>query len=198
VDASKRKGEGRQVDFAEVDRRYEELKRQYDAGLINTEQFDEQLRALMIQDEQGRWWAKSRDTGAWSYHDGTRWVASDPPGRPAHRPGGPAGPPDPSPGPTSGGYVSPGPSDPGYGATGGGYVSHGPSTAPQTVSQGLAIVFYAAAIFIPLAGAVIWFIYRTNPNPADQAIARNTGIIAIVAASFYFLVCVCLSIGMGL
>jgi hypothetical protein len=170
-------GEGRQVDFDDVDRRYAELKRQYDSGMINADQFDEQLRALMIQDEQGRWWAKSRETGVWSYYDGSRWVQGDPPRRPPVRTADPGRPPDVHAGPAPGGTMT-----------------YGPPSSTPAVSQGLAIVFYAAALFIPLAGAVIWFIYRSNPNPADQAVARNTGIITIPVTSLWFLVCVCLPI----
>ncbi|MDQ3965676.1 MAG: hypothetical protein M3246_04365, partial [Actinomycetota bacterium] len=69
----------REVNFQEADRRYAELKRQLDAGTISTEEFDTQLRQLMVQDEEGRWWAKSRKTGEWNYHDGSAWVRGTPP-----------------------------------------------------------------------------------------------------------------------
>ena len=70
----------REVNFQEADRRYIELKRQLDAGTISTEEFDAQLRQLMVQDQEGRWWAKSRKTGEWNYHDGSAWVRGTPPG----------------------------------------------------------------------------------------------------------------------
>jgi hypothetical protein len=70
----------REIDFREADRRYAELKRQLDAGTISTEEFDAQLRQLMVQDDEGRWWAKSRKTGEWNYHDGSAWVRGTPPG----------------------------------------------------------------------------------------------------------------------
>ena len=53
----------REVNFQEADRRYAELKRQLDARSISPEEFDAQLRQLMVQDDEGRWWAKSRKTG---------------------------------------------------------------------------------------------------------------------------------------
>jgi hypothetical protein len=70
----------REVNFQEADRRYAELKRQLDAGTISTEEFDAQRQQLMVQDDEGRWWAKSRESGDWHYHDGEGWVRSTPPG----------------------------------------------------------------------------------------------------------------------
>jgi hypothetical protein len=63
--------------FRETDRRYAEIKRRHKAGALTAEEFDEQL---MIQDEEGRWWAKARTTGEWHYHNGTAWVKDTPPG----------------------------------------------------------------------------------------------------------------------
>jgi tetratricopeptide (TPR) repeat protein len=68
------------VDFQEADRRYAEIKRHQETGGLTQEEFDKQLEALMVQDEEGRWWAKSRTTGDWHYHDGTTWVKGKPPG----------------------------------------------------------------------------------------------------------------------
>jgi hypothetical protein len=78
----------REVNFQEADRRYIELKRQLDTGTISPEEFDAQLRQLMVQDQEGRWWAKSRKTGEWNYHDGSAWVRGTPPGyqQPPRRP----------------------------------------------------------------------------------------------------------------
>ncbi|HKZ27386.1 MAG TPA: NCS2 family permease, partial [Rubrobacteraceae bacterium] len=67
------------MDFHEVDRRYAELKRQHDSGTLSTEEFDAQLEQLMVQDDQGRWWTKSRETGEWHYHDGDTRVQGTPP-----------------------------------------------------------------------------------------------------------------------
>lgn len=68
------------MDFREIDRRYAELKRQHDAGSINAEEFDAQRKQLMVQDDEGRWWAKARDTGLWMGYTGTTWVLGTPPG----------------------------------------------------------------------------------------------------------------------
>jgi hypothetical protein len=72
------------VDFQEADRRYAEIKRHQETGGLTQEKFDKQLKALMVQDEEGRWWAKSRTTGDWHYHDGTAWVKGKPPGYQGH------------------------------------------------------------------------------------------------------------------
>jgi len=81
---------GHEVGFREADRRYAELKRQHEAGEISGEEFDAQLKQMMVQDDEYRWWAKSRKTGQWHYHDGSAWVPDTPPGyqqRPLTLPG---------------------------------------------------------------------------------------------------------------
>ena len=62
------------MDFQEADRRYVDIKRSYESGGLTQEELDEQLEQLMVQGEEGRWWAKSRSAGEWYYHDGTTWV----------------------------------------------------------------------------------------------------------------------------
>ena len=68
----------RRIDFQEADRRYAELKRQLDAGIITDEEFDTQRQQLMLKDDEGRWWAQSRRTGEWHYHNGSVWVRGTP------------------------------------------------------------------------------------------------------------------------
>jgi hypothetical protein len=68
------------VDFREVDRVYAELKQRHESGDLPQEEFDEQLKQLMVQDEEGRWWVKSRSAGEWYFHDGTDWIKDMPPG----------------------------------------------------------------------------------------------------------------------
>jgi beta-lactam-binding protein with PASTA domain len=64
--------------FEEVDRRYAQLKRLHHSGEITQEEFDEQLKRSMVQDQRGRWWGKSRKSGGWHYHDGSAWVRGTP------------------------------------------------------------------------------------------------------------------------
>jgi hypothetical protein len=68
------------VDFQEADRRYAEIKRRHEAGTLTDEEYDEQLKQLMVQDQEDRWWSKSRKTGEWHYYDGTAWIKDTPPG----------------------------------------------------------------------------------------------------------------------
>src|SRR5918912_3989599 len=70
---------GREEKFREADRRYAELKRQLDARSISEEEFEAERQRLMVLNE-GHWWAKSRETGEWHYHDGSAWVRGTPPG----------------------------------------------------------------------------------------------------------------------
>jgi hypothetical protein len=70
----------REIGFQAADRRYAELKRKLDAGSISEEEFDAQRHRLMVKDNEGRWWAKSRKTGEWHYRDGDTWVPGTPPG----------------------------------------------------------------------------------------------------------------------
>ena len=53
------------MDFREVDRRYADLKQQYDNGSLSHEEFGAQLKQMMVQDDEGRWWAKSYEAGEW-------------------------------------------------------------------------------------------------------------------------------------
>jgi hypothetical protein len=69
-----------EIDFGEADRRYAELKRQLDAGAIDDEEFEAQRQRLMVQDDEGRWWAKFGESGEWHYRDGITWTRGTPPG----------------------------------------------------------------------------------------------------------------------
>jgi hypothetical protein len=71
---------GREESFQEADRRFAELARQRDAGSISDQEFDAQRRQLMVQDAEGRWWAKIGKSGEWHYRDGSAWVRGTPPG----------------------------------------------------------------------------------------------------------------------
>lgn len=67
------------MDFREADRHHAKLARQRDTGSISDEEFNSQLEQLMVQDDEGRWWAKVGDSGQWHYHDSDDWVQGTPP-----------------------------------------------------------------------------------------------------------------------
>lgn len=70
------------MDFVQADKKYDELKQEFEAGRLSSEAFDEALREMMVLDAQERWWAKSRASGDWHYFDEDKndWVQDKPPG----------------------------------------------------------------------------------------------------------------------
>jgi hypothetical protein len=87
------------MNFTEADAKYELVKQRYQAGALTAEELDEQLRALMVLDNTGRWWAKSRENGNWHYYDtaSDSWLLATPPvdtaaDAPTTEPSGPASP----------------------------------------------------------------------------------------------------------
>ncbi len=66
--------------FREADRKYAEAAHRRDAGEITREEFDAERKRNMVLDKEGRWWAKSKKSGEWKYHDGKDWVPGAPPG----------------------------------------------------------------------------------------------------------------------
>ena len=68
------------IGFQEADRRYAELKRQRDAETIGDEEFETRRQQLIVQDAEGRPWAKFGESGEWHYRDGGTWVRGTPPG----------------------------------------------------------------------------------------------------------------------
>ena len=186
--------------FAEADLQYRELKQQFDAGRLDEAAFEEAIRDLMLQDEQGRWWAKARDTGQWNYYDAVtqNWVPASPPTQ--------APPPPPS--YTTGRAVEPITVEPAavepasvestYGA--------GAAYQPQVVqpsaqafsaasfragqpelSPGLKVIFYILSFLVPIVGIVLYFVYRGKPAMEDRSAARRFlihGVISFDLSSF--------------
>jgi hypothetical protein len=64
--------------FKRAEDEFFKLKGQVGAGRITQAQFEEQLRALVVQDAQGRYWMLGADSGKWYVHDGTQWVERNP------------------------------------------------------------------------------------------------------------------------
>jgi len=137
--------------FADVDSQYESLKQQWQAGGLTDEAFDEALKGMMIQDEQGHWWAKARDTGQWNYYDNASqaWVPATPPSAAQQA------------------YTSaPAPQSDG-------------ASQPE-LSSGLKVVFYIVSFFVPVVGIVLFFVYRSKANQSDRPAARLFLILGIL------------------
>jgi len=66
------------MDFQELQRRYNELREQFDAGEISEEAFREEIEGLQLKDEQGRYWTIGAQSGKWYRYDGRRWVQETP------------------------------------------------------------------------------------------------------------------------
>lgn len=161
--------------FAEVDRRYQELKMQFDAGDLAAEEFDEALRALMLQDEQGRWWAKARESGQWYFYDaGTqRWALALPPT---------VAPPPPPPPPPPAYKAQPVRADahftepvtPTYAET-------AQSILQPELSPPLKVIFAFLSFFVPIVGIVFYFVYRNKPAQQDRAAAKLFLVLGVVS-----------------
>ncbi len=67
------------MDFSRVEAEFHRFKGQFETGALSEAEFKAQLENLMLQDERGRWWMIGYETGQWYYHDGAKWVRSDPP-----------------------------------------------------------------------------------------------------------------------
>ena len=70
---------GRPDPYGEVERRFRALQAKYQSGAVDQAAYQVELKELLVQDEEGRYWTLT-GTG-WHWYDGQRWVRADPPGR---------------------------------------------------------------------------------------------------------------------
>jgi len=66
--------------FNDVERSVQRLRRQYTAGRMTRDQLKEELRRLMILDNDGIWWMIGLETDRWYKYNGSEWVLANPPG----------------------------------------------------------------------------------------------------------------------
>ncbi len=71
--------------FEEVEAKVKILRERYRKGYLTHDQFQGELRRLMILGENGLWWTMGIDSQKWYYYDGEQWVAATPPGYEARR-----------------------------------------------------------------------------------------------------------------
>lgn len=67
------------ISFQQAEDRYFILRGQLETGKLTRSQFEVELKQLMVQDTQGRYWIIGSDTGKWHYYDGANWIESTPP-----------------------------------------------------------------------------------------------------------------------
>ncbi len=71
--------------FEAVEAKVRILRERYRAGYLTHDQFQQELRRLMILGEDGHWWMMGIESRQWYYYDGNGWVAATPPGYDAAR-----------------------------------------------------------------------------------------------------------------
>lgn len=65
--------------FADVERKVVSLRQRYNSGYLTREQLQNELRSMMILDDDGRWWMLGLESNRWYYFDGRNWVPAEPP-----------------------------------------------------------------------------------------------------------------------
>lgn len=69
--------------FNDLERRYAELRRQWEANELSPQQFEEAVNELRFQTEDGTWWQLRGRDGLWLRWDGAAWQEAKPPAQPA-------------------------------------------------------------------------------------------------------------------
>lgn len=67
------------MDFGEAEATFAELQRKLRRNDISQEAFYQEVSKLMVQDEDGKYWAVDPAGGGWLYHDGQNWKPAMPP-----------------------------------------------------------------------------------------------------------------------
>jgi len=65
--------------FKKVEQEYQRLKDLLDRGEIEADRMKSELKKLMVQDEQGRYWMVGGRSGEWYLYDNGQWQRSEPP-----------------------------------------------------------------------------------------------------------------------
>ena len=161
--------------FAEADAQFDELHRRYQGGALTAEQYDNELRRLMVLDGGGRWWAKARESGAWHYYDPTadRWIAGLPPTALSEGP--------PLTGSTGAALPAPAGTAGGRGLTGMADMSDMSSGAGPALTSGVKVLFAIFSFLVPVLGIVLFLFYRRKPHAGDRAAARLFLILGVVS-----------------
>jgi hypothetical protein len=66
------------MEFQQAEKRFKQLKDQFEAGALTETDFKAQLENLMVQDEGGSWWMIGYETELWYRHDGKNWIQANP------------------------------------------------------------------------------------------------------------------------
>lgn len=74
------------MDFNQAEKKFKQLKAQFEAGKLTEAEFKTKLEELMVQDESGSWWMIGYETERWYRHDGKNWVQTNPTREPLQKP----------------------------------------------------------------------------------------------------------------
>jgi len=69
--------------FEVVERKVQVLRQRYEAGHLTRDELQNELRSLMILDDDGHWWMLGLESNKWYRYDGQTWVEAIPPGHTA-------------------------------------------------------------------------------------------------------------------
>jgi hypothetical protein len=67
------------MDFGEAEATFAELQRKLRRNAISQEAFYQEVSKLMVQDDDGKYWAVDPAGSGWLYHDGQNWTPAMPP-----------------------------------------------------------------------------------------------------------------------
>jgi hypothetical protein len=62
------------MDFRQAEKKFKQLKNQFEAGELTENEMKAQLEKLMIQDEHKHWWVMGYESELWYRHDGKDWI----------------------------------------------------------------------------------------------------------------------------
>ena len=66
--------------FEEVERKVSVLRARFRAGHVTRDELQQELRNLMILDDNGHWWMLGMESDRWYRFDGANWLPENPPG----------------------------------------------------------------------------------------------------------------------
>jgi hypothetical protein len=67
------------MNFREAEGRYFRLHRQFENGQLNSQEFEDLVSALQVQDRRGHWWSIGVKSGEWYVYRGGQWQLATPP-----------------------------------------------------------------------------------------------------------------------
>ena len=67
------------MNFEEAERKFKQLRGQFEAGTLTEAEFKKQLEDLMVEDKQGNWWMIGYKSELWYRYNGKDWIQTNPP-----------------------------------------------------------------------------------------------------------------------